>query len=373
MNKLGQAQATPLRIAALCLTIAACVFGFAESALACKCVEPELGRSYAQADQVVHVRVERVTHSTRSHVYYSALLLEDAYKGCLQANTRIRIRTARDSAACGASFDSGGEYLLFGQRVRGLGRVATLETSSCAGNDAWGDLSDEDVAFLQSRYNCCGDECACTGGDEPVGCSADACAGSSCEVGGASCVPNPCNGCNAEWFDPSGARVCNAPVLPPAPTCALYSLSPADAVVTWGAKNFADRSAAQQWCEQASASSCELFEGDCASNAIACNDPYQPVCTVFATPDSFGKRRSVTVPNDCNVRSALMREAGSASSAAATIVSATSCGNPCAADIECGAAQECTNAGDVCNPPPGFCREGTTCPDACMGVCRFPL
>jgi hypothetical protein len=179
-------------------------------ASACSCLPPDTGRSYEYADHVVHVRIEALLQQSSTTRRYLARLVDDDFKGCLTAGRRVVIETASNSAACGVSL-SRGEYLLHGSRARSVSGLVTLRVGLCDANSAWASLPAEHLAFLQSRYVCCGGECACTDGSQPVNCLVDPCQVDSCDVEGAECRANYCGGCNAEWYDPSGVLVCTDP------------------------------------------------------------------------------------------------------------------------------------------------------------------
>lgn len=177
------------------------------AAQACSCLPPDLGRSYGYADHVLHVRVQGAVAQSPSTRLFTAVLLEDDYKGCLKARQRVLIETPASSAACGMNL-SRGEYLLHAKKVGSSMGLPRLAVGSCDYNVRWRALSADDRAYLDTRYVCCGDSCACADGSEPVNCFVDPCDVASCDVEGAVCHSNYCGGCNAEWRDESGAAVC---------------------------------------------------------------------------------------------------------------------------------------------------------------------
>jgi hypothetical protein len=190
----------------LCVMLC-CWLAFDARARACSCLPPDMGRSYENADHVVHVRVETLLQQSSTVRRYLARLVEDDVKGCLSAGRRVVIETAANSAACGVSL-ARGEHLLHGTRARSAFGLLTLRVGLCDANAPWASLAPEHLAFLQSRYVCCGGECACADGSQPVNCFVDPCQVDSCDVEGAVCRANYCGGCNAEWYDASGALVC---------------------------------------------------------------------------------------------------------------------------------------------------------------------
>jgi hypothetical protein len=186
------------------------VLAVEQSAQACSCLPPDEGRSYNDAEHVVHVRVVSAVRASRTSRLYLARLVEPDFKGCLGRGRWVLLRTAADSAMCGIDLARGEEYLLHGTTAGHLFGTPILGVGLCDSNARWGDVTPEQHAFLGSRFVCCGDECACTDGSQPVNCFVDPCQVSSCDVEGATCTANYCGGCNAEWSDESGARVCEA-------------------------------------------------------------------------------------------------------------------------------------------------------------------
>jgi hypothetical protein len=169
-----------------------------------------MGRSYQNADHVVRVRVLRAMLPVGTTRAFVARLTDDDFKGCLDSGQTVMIETASNSAACGMSLQVGQEYLLHGARRGTLLGMPRLRVGLCDANGPWRSLSAEHRAFLDSRYVCCGKECGCADGSQPVNCLVDPCQVSSCDVEGAVCEANYCGGCNAEWYDPTGALVCKA-------------------------------------------------------------------------------------------------------------------------------------------------------------------
>src|SRR5512145_386167 len=178
---------------------------------ACSCVPPDKARSYDGSDHVVHARIQGTFLSSATTRYYVARLVEDDFKGCLNTGRYVLIETPASSAACGVTLQTGQEYLLHGANAGTLLGIPRLRVILCDANAVWSELNAEHLAFLNSRYVCCGGECGCTDGSQPVNCLVDPCQVSSCDVDGAVCEANYCGGCNAEWHDPSGALVCEAP------------------------------------------------------------------------------------------------------------------------------------------------------------------
>lgn len=189
-------------------TIAALVT-LPNAAHACSCLPPDIARSYTQATDVVKVRVERVVARAkyRANVLYRASVLE-SFKGCLEPGDTVILKTSSSSAACGIVLSSRRDYLINGVRMSSVRPQQILSINSCDYNQPFNQLTDADQEFLYSRFNSCGDIHTCNDGTDPVNCLVDPCENSTCDVEGARCAANYCGGCNAEWFDPSGARVC---------------------------------------------------------------------------------------------------------------------------------------------------------------------
>jgi hypothetical protein len=141
---------------------------------------------------------------------YVTRLVDDDFKGTMEAGSWVVVRTAADSAACGVTLERGQEYLL---NARAAGRGFTLpivEVGLCDANARWQDVTPEQQSFLDAQQGCDGGDCTCADGSEPVNCLVDPCEVSRCDVEGATCVANYCGGCQAEWYDESGARVCES-------------------------------------------------------------------------------------------------------------------------------------------------------------------
>ena len=201
---------------AICLVVAtfAVWLSMQGPAEACSCLAPDMNRSYNDADQVLHVRVLGSIPAARGQRRHLGVTIKQAFKGCLADGSLVVIQTASDSAACGLPLQAGTDYLLYGRNSgRALG-LPVLQVGLCDANSAWSALEPAQLAFLNTRFNCCGDACACVGSSQ-VECFVDPCQVSSCDVEGAVCNANYCGGCNAEWIDATGARVC----LPTATTC----------------------------------------------------------------------------------------------------------------------------------------------------------
>lgn len=189
-------------------SLAAGYLGHSFSAQACSCLAPELTRNYAEADRVFRGQVIWSLELGGLQNYY-LVRPEKFYKGCFDENSYWEwITTASSSAACGASFSLREQYLFFTDKDSQASW--NHSTSSCHGNRVFSSLSDKEQDFLNSRYNCCGEDCGCVDGTQPVNCFADPCEMTEpCDTDKAlTCVSNYCGGCNAEFFDVQGALAC---------------------------------------------------------------------------------------------------------------------------------------------------------------------
>lgn len=188
-------------------TLTASYAAHTASAQACSCLRPEVTRNYAEADRVFRGQVIWSLALGGERNYY-LVRPEQAYKGCLDQYNWEWITTSASSAACGASFSNGESYLFFTDQDR---RVTWSQTtSSCHGNRVFSSLNDEELKFLNTRYNCCGEDCGCADGSPQVNCLVDPCEVTEpCDTDKAlTCVANYCGGCNAEFLDEQGALAC---------------------------------------------------------------------------------------------------------------------------------------------------------------------
>ena len=189
---------------------------WAAPALACKCALPAVERSYAASDDVLQALVLNLLPAPSGLRRYLVLTTADAFKGCIPQHSLVVVQTNAESAACGATFPLGSQQLLFTSSVGRRFGLPVVSTGTCNGNRAWRDVTKEELAFLGTRDNCCGDRCACVD-SEPVQCLVDPCKLSECADPDATCKANYCGGCNAEWFTPDGLPAdCEPPARPEA-------------------------------------------------------------------------------------------------------------------------------------------------------------
>ena len=170
---------------------------------ACSCQEPDLSRTYSTSTNVIRGRILKKLNRRGGRLLYY-VQVEEVYKGCLKRGSVVKAMTSRLGSTCGVTWLERGEsYLLTSAAERGY-----LRLFSCGYNKRFDRLSEEEVRYLDTRENCCGDRCACVN-SERVECFADPCATATCEVEGSACVSNTCGGCSAEFYDSSGALVCD--------------------------------------------------------------------------------------------------------------------------------------------------------------------
>jgi hypothetical protein len=196
------ARRVPLLLALLvALAVPAAIPGRAE---ACTCLPADLATIYNRSDAVLRVRVlgERTRGEGLSAARVYTVRVRAVYKGCHEPQRRTRLVTSVQSGLCGVTLEVGGDYLVTG---RSRGPNGALDIGSCGRNVPFASLTPDELAFLDTRFVCCGDDCACVNGD-PVQCFVDPCEVASCPDG--TCTANYCGGCHAEFADAEGNAVC---------------------------------------------------------------------------------------------------------------------------------------------------------------------
>jgi hypothetical protein len=170
-------------------------------ALACSCLPADLPTIYNQSDAVLRVRILAERTRPGGQIVYTARVVT-TYKGCAQKRQILPLVTAPNDGLCGVRLDVGGDYLVTGSR-RGRGRA--IQIGTCGFNVPFRSLSPDEREFVDTRFHCCGETCACVK-REPVQCFVDPCEVASCPDG--ACTSNYCGGCRAEFTTPDGANVC---------------------------------------------------------------------------------------------------------------------------------------------------------------------
>lgn len=186
----------------------AAVLGHAESAEACSCLPPSVEASYNGSSDVVVAEV-LFSFAWRDETWYVADVIT-TYKGCARAGELVVLSTPSSSAACGIELAPDTRYLINGHADGAIFGVPKLGVGLCDYNLEVSALTASDREFLNGRTVCCGDDCACADGSEPVACFADPCSVTPACAEAVTCVSNFCGGCNAEFYDAFGAAACEA-------------------------------------------------------------------------------------------------------------------------------------------------------------------
>lgn len=177
----------------------------ASDAEACTCLQPTVESSYNFATDVIIAEVRRDfdVGNTRYYVARAAR----TYKGCIEPGDWVLLSTPTDSGACGSSLTAR-RHLINGTSAGTRFGLPVLAINLCSYDVPVSALTEHDRAFLNGRTVCCGDECTCADGSQPVQCFVDPCdVAPACDDG--QCVANYCGGCNAEFYDASGYAVCS--------------------------------------------------------------------------------------------------------------------------------------------------------------------
>ena len=188
------------------MVAAVAMFGTEGAAEACTCAPQTLEQSYAQSTDVAQVRVVW-SLSFKSTTWYLAQVGR-VFKGCLEPKSWAFLRTASSSAACGVELKNGKSYLVNGNGAGHMRGRPVVAIGLCGYNVPIGTLTPAQTSWLKHRLVCCGDACACADGSQPVNCLVDPCQVTDCPQG--TCEANYCGGCNAEFYDATGAPLCTA-------------------------------------------------------------------------------------------------------------------------------------------------------------------
>ena len=195
--------------AKLCWVLSVClsVWTWNATAFACSCLLTSEENSYELSDYAVRGQPIATFNPRPDQVWFLFWISGPSYKGCLRERSFIWVRTEPNEAACGAALKPGVEYLLKGAKQGRVLGLPVLYTTLCSGTHAISEMTQAQLAFWSTRESCCHGTCTCAEADR-VACFADPCTVSSCNVEGAQCRANYCGGCNAEWIDSDGLRVC---------------------------------------------------------------------------------------------------------------------------------------------------------------------
>jgi eight-cysteine-cluster-containing protein len=177
-----------------------------EPAEACSCLSATVESSHFNNSDAATL-TPLAGHRVGSERWYLAQVTKP-YKGCTDAGDLVLLVTPSSSASCGAQLELGIEYLVHGDRRGSILGIPTLAFNACDYNLPATELSDHDRDFLAGRQVCCGDECSCADGSQPVQCFVDPCEATAACSEAVTCEANYCGGCNAEFYDASGFAVC---------------------------------------------------------------------------------------------------------------------------------------------------------------------
>lgn len=180
----------------------------ADRAEACSCLPATVESSYNGSSDVATL-TPLLGYRIGSERWYIAQVTKP-YKGCTDAGDFVLLSTPSSSASCGTRLEIGVEYLINADRRGSLFGVPKLAIGGCDYNLPVDELSDPDRGFLEGRQVCCGRDCDCADGSEPVQCFVDPCQVAPACSEAATCEANYCGGCNAEFYDASGYGVCQA-------------------------------------------------------------------------------------------------------------------------------------------------------------------
>ena len=321
-----------------------------KEASACTCLQPTVEASYNHSTDVALVRVNASLRWGSTRYYLGTV--QKPFKGCSEDGDPVIIRTASSSAACGTTFSVGESYLINGSDEGSLLGVSVLGTGLCSYNLEASDLTQPDLDFLFGRNVCCGSDCNCADGSQPVNCFADPCqVAGECPDG--TCVANYCGGCNAEFYDEQGYAVCE--------DVAAECASDADC-------------SSDQWCRQTDPGAAEGAETYACVPLVGEGE----ACEGFTLPWLFERCAEglmCDTPDDIADAPGICRPACSDDAdcgaeeycAADGVCMADGEADGCYSDADCAAGTRC-NAAEVCLPPPG-CTPGNACPTVCYGEC----
>ena len=179
-----------------------------EPAEACSCLPATVESSHLNSSDAATL-TPLVGRRVGNERWYVAQVAKP-YKGCTDAGALVLLVTPSSSASCGAELDIGVEYLVHGNRRGSILGLPLLAISGCDDNRPVTELSEHDRDFLAGRQVCCGDECSCADGSQPVQCFVNPCEATLACSEAVACEANYCGGCNAEFHDASGHAVCQA-------------------------------------------------------------------------------------------------------------------------------------------------------------------
>ena len=198
---------TRISLALSALALALVVTSTPLDANACSCLPPTVEQSYQTHSDVFTARVIWGVEVGLYKWYVARVRF--TIKGCTEKGQWVYLKTANNGAACGAYLETGKTWLINGNEDETPFSVPVFSIHSCAANKLVGSVTSAERQWLLGRYNCCGEECGCVDGSQPVLCFGDPCAlagESACP--GAECQTNLCGGCKAEYYDSYGYQLC---------------------------------------------------------------------------------------------------------------------------------------------------------------------
>jgi hypothetical protein len=127
-------------------TLSALVLGAPSRSLACKCAEPPPPtEALAQSTAVFEGQVTQL-NATADELEVT-LRVTRAWKGADKEKETIRVRTRKDSAACGVPFEAGQSWLVYANQTTEHDSAITLSVLRC-GRSRLAEEASEDFAAL---------------------------------------------------------------------------------------------------------------------------------------------------------------------------------------------------------------------------------
>jgi hypothetical protein len=173
----------------------------------------DLSYHFNNSDMTVKATI--LNQGTRGMDRYFLAQVERQYSGCdIQYTSgrteEIILRTSTSSAACGVGLTTGETYVLSTYNTGDAYRGRNIYSIGlCNYHTQEGFLTRSESEFLNSRQRDCPRQgiSECGDGSFPVSCLVDPCMTAPLCRGG-DCEANYCGGCNYEYFDIEGTKVC---------------------------------------------------------------------------------------------------------------------------------------------------------------------
>lgn len=165
-------------------------------AAACSCWPVAFETQVREADLLFVGRVlRRIGGGPR--IQYEVRVIA-SIAGCVPEDRVIVVDTGHQDSSCRIFLQPGNRYVIEGGR-----RGDEVRTGGCALVQDVASLTPGQIDFLKTRPERCDGTWTCADGSAPLSCLVDPCSTSTCGVVGATCEPNFCGGCTAEWWSPS--------------------------------------------------------------------------------------------------------------------------------------------------------------------------